>query len=144
MWRPKSLVRFRFWTKGLSIFRSIQDKTGLDCYQLAKIDEIKSIVRPSPKFKIKTESEDPKSIVKDQKCDICQVDGLTEIEYKKHLTSMVHQFKLARQNPEVKVHYVIPEANPGYQMMLRSGKNLVWQLCAAMMSWVRQWVELVV
>ena len=39
---------------------------------------------------------------------------------------MVHQFKLARQNPEVKVHYVIPEANPGYQMMLRSGKNLVY------------------
>ena len=53
------------------------------------------------------------------------MDGLTEIEYKKHLTSMVHQFKLARQNPEVKVHYVIPEANPGYQMMLRSGKNLM-------------------
>ena len=52
------------------------------------------------------------------------MDGLTEIEHKKHLTSMVHQFKLARQNPEVKVHYVIPEANPGYQMMLRSGKNL--------------------
>ena len=50
------------------------------------------------------------------------MDGLTEIEHKKHLTSMVHQFKLARQNPEVKVHYVIPEANPGYQMMLRSGK----------------------
>ena len=56
------------------------------------------------------------------------MDGLTEIEYKKHLTSMVHQFKLARQNPEVKVHYVIPEANPGYQMMLRSGKNLVFKV----------------
>ena len=111
--------------KNLSIFRSIQDKTGLDCYQLAKIDEIKSILRPKPIFKVKTESEDPRNIVKDQECDICQVDGLTEIEYKKHLTSMVHQFKLSRQNPEVKVHYVIPEANPGYQMMLNSGKNLV-------------------
>ena len=111
---------------GFTLFyRSIQDKTGLDCYQLAQTDEIKKILRMKSKIKIKAEPVVDTNLVKDQKCDMCKTEYLTDSEYKKHLTSMVHQFKIGRQNPEVKVHYVIPEANPGYQMMLRSGKNLV-------------------
>ena len=80
-------------------------------------------------MKIKTESIIEKDNVKDQKCDMCKTEYLTDSEYKKHLTSMVHQFKLGRQNPEVKVHYVIPEANQGYQMMLKSGK-VIYRTCA--------------
>merc|ERR1712241_948365 len=95
--------------------RSIKDKIGLDCYQLAKSEQIKNILKPIAKMKIKAESIIEKDIVKDQKCDMCKTEYLTDSEYKKHLTSMVHQFKLGRQNPEVKVHYVIPEANQGYQ-----------------------------
>ena len=53
------------------------------------------------------------------------MEGLTETEYKKHLSSMVHQFKLGRQNPEVKVHYVIPEANQGFQMRNQTLKIII-------------------
>merc|ERR1712173_347386 len=82
--------------------KSIQDKTGLDCYQLAQTDEIKNILRKKSKFKIKAEPVVDTNLVKDQKCDVCETEYLSESEYKKHLTSMVHQFKMGRQNPEVK------------------------------------------
>jgi len=104
----------------LKVETSLKDKSGLDCFKLAKNDEIKEILRPKilPKIKSEKKLAEPK----DQQCDLCQIENLSKSDLKAHVSSTVHQFKFQSQSSgSQKVHYVIPEANRGFQMMLDSG-----------------------
>ena len=97
---------------------SIKDKAGHDCFTLALNDEIRLLLTPKPKIQTKFKKT---KLSKDYSCEICQIQDLTEDQYKSHLSSTVHQLKIHGTNPNPKVHYVIPEANKGFQMMLNSG-----------------------
>ncbi len=55
------------------------------------------------------------------KCEACDLNNLSPNELKAHLVSTLHHFKVESSKSEQKVHYVIPEANRGFQIMLGSG-----------------------
>lgn len=107
------------YLKGQNADLNVTDKTGQDCISLAKNKTIKAILtgQKDTKVKIKTSK---KAKLANLNCDLCDVDGLDEDQYKAHLASTVHQYKEG-SNKDLKVHYVIPEANRGFQMMLQSG-----------------------
>ena len=98
---------------------NVLDKSGQDCIALAKNNTVKNILKGRKDQKAKIKTSKPKK-PKNLKCELCDVDGLDEDQYKSHLASMVHQYKEGT-NKELKVHYGIPEANRGYQLMLQSG-----------------------
>merc|ERR1719468_901288 len=59
----------------LKVETSLKDKSGLDCFKLAKNDEIKEILRPKILPKIKSEKNSPNlktNNVTSAKLEICQ------------------------------------------------------------------------
>ena len=99
--------------------QEISDKSGRNCVKLAKNQDIRDILK-GPKM---AEIQPKKIENRNFKCELCKVEKMTKSEHKIHQSSTVHQFKMeSEKNPdEKKVHYVIPEANQGFQMMLKSG-----------------------
>ena len=106
--------------KGQNADLHITDKTGQDCISLAKNKTIKAILTGPKDQKAKVKTSKPKKSLTNLNCELCNVEGLDEDQYKAHLSSTIHQYKEA-SNKDLKVHYVIPEANRGFQMMLQSG-----------------------
>lgn len=102
--------------------QKVKDKKGLNCLKLAKNDQIKDILK---EINVEEAEEIQEDLVKDEKCELCRVDNLSRNQFKEHQSSTVHQFKIESEKcqHQRKVHYVIPEANQGFQMMLKSG----WQ-----------------
>ena len=76
---------------------SIQDKAGYNCFNLAPNQTVKSLLRPKKieKDQVKlNQNQNDSDAEKDQNCEICQIEGLTQEQFNNHLTSTVHQMKV--------------------------------------------------
>ena len=76
---------------------SIQDKAGYNCFNLAPNQTVKSLLRPKQieKGQVKlNQNQNDSDAEKDQNCEICQIEGLTQEQFNNHLTSTVHQMKV--------------------------------------------------
>ena len=112
------------------------DKAGNTCLSLARKNRHLNIVsyinlhtsgRTKENVQADTLSEntDTETNVENH-CDLCDVDFYSDRLSKRHFSSMVHLLNRERKELELtgghpKVHYVIPEANRGFQMMLSKG-----------------------
>ena len=75
---------------------SVSDKAGHNCFNLAANQTVKSLLRPNintEKVKLNKNPTDSDA-KKDQNCEICQIEGLTQEQFNNHLTSTVHQMKV--------------------------------------------------
>lgn len=103
---------------------SVVDKAGNSCLSLAKNDLVKDLFncpKKEPKDHAKKVKRSSQGVKTSFKCDLCEIQNMTEESYNAHMTSILHQFKETGPNTEQKVHYVIPEANKGFQIMLNTG-----------------------
>ncbi len=104
--------------------QNIADKAGNTCRSLCDnskpILDILNKKTKSPLRSLRSSSKPKVKEIREFKCEECSVSDLTKSEYKSHLGSTTHQLKAGKAMGEKpKVHYGIPEANRGYQMMLK-------------------------
>ncbi|EEB15509.1 conserved hypothetical protein [Pediculus humanus corporis] len=109
----------------------VKDKTGNSAIKIATLKKYDSIVSLISNFsrnnnishnnnsnKSDTNLKNKKESVPRYFCDSCNQEFLTSKE--KHESSTVHLFNSNHKKP---VHYVIPESNKGFQILLKKGWN---------------------
>ena len=116
-------------------WRGHTDRAGRDAVDLARREGHLSIAcfieahkdtppkredskQPRENVRFKSPHSKPRSFF----CEICKQTVVESVTEERHATSTVHQFSCQhRSNPHTS--YGIPQSNPGYQIMLRSGWN---------------------